>query len=245
MKLKPLLLRVQQIAEVNGISRPYLVGGVPRDKMAGVINNFNDLDITNGDNSIKELAIKVYHELDGSRFKEFNDGHSQVTLNNIKLDFSSNFKSPGIRRLLQSLGLKNPTNLQEECFSRDFTINTLLMSLDLKNIKDPTGFAIPDIKNKVIKTCLAPGITFKDKPNRVVRAVYLSAKLNFNIDNEIVEYVKNNKYILKDERNSYSRNKLQKALEYNYERTIKALNVMGLWDVFNLPKDLLAAKRQA
>ena len=49
-----------------------------------------DVDITSGDDSVKKLA-----ELTATRFKvrpmSFEDGHYQMTLGQVKFDFSSNF----------------------------------------------------------------------------------------------------------------------------------------------------------
>ena len=238
MKLKELFSLIQQIAEDNHISKPYLVGGVPRDKLAGKINSFNDLDITNGDESIKELGFKLASEIPTSKFKTFDDGHSKVIIDNIHVDFSSNYKAPGIRRFLQKVGLKNPTELQEESFSRDFTINTLLLTMDLKTLKDPTGFGILDIENKTIRTCLPARMTLLDNSKRLVRAIYLASKLDFNIDKEIIDFVKNNKNLLRNENNNYSRNKLKKAYEYDKNKTLKYLNEMNLWDYFKIPIEL-------
>jgi tRNA nucleotidyltransferase/poly(A) polymerase len=44
------------IAERKGFSRPYIVGGVPRDKYLGRPDIINDIDITTGDESVHQLA---------------------------------------------------------------------------------------------------------------------------------------------------------------------------------------------
>ena len=54
--------------------------------------------------------------------------------------------------MLQESGIKEISAMHEELYSRDFTCNTVLMSLDLKRILDPTGLAINDIQSKIIKT---------------------------------------------------------------------------------------------
>ena len=95
---------------------------------------------------------------------------------------SSNFNTPNITELLVKQGIKEPTDLQREMYSRDFTCNALLLDLDLKTVIDPTKQGVKDIHAKVIRTCLAPEITLTANKNRVVRAIYLAAKLDFDLD---------------------------------------------------------------
>jgi tRNA nucleotidyltransferase/poly(A) polymerase len=73
-------------------------------------------------------------------------------------------------------------------YSRDFTCNSLLLSLDLRNLSDPTHKGFKDIKDKMIRTCLSPEITLTTNKNRVARAIYLACKIDFEIDPSIVMY---------------------------------------------------------
>ena len=84
------------------------------------------------------------------------------------MDFSSNFNAPNIESLLVNKGIAKPTEMQKEMFSRDFTCNALLLSLDLKDLIDPTHQGFKDIKERMIKTCLPPEVTLTTNKNRVV-----------------------------------------------------------------------------
>src|SRR5690606_8392993 len=143
MKIVEILNLIQKTADKNNISSPFICGGVPRDKILGTLsNNFEDLDITTGDNNIHLLSQLVANVLVpfGAKYKYMDDGHSQIYFNSIKLDFSTNYISPNAITILNNAGVKNYNNMQLELYSRDFTCNTLLLTLDLKTIKDPTGF---------------------------------------------------------------------------------------------------------
>lgn len=237
--LKTLLDTLSMIARDEGLSTPYIVGGVPRDKVLGVAGKIDDVDLTTGDGTIHTLASTFNRRIPDSHLKVMNDGHSQVTVDNYKFDFSSNFRSPGIKQALQKAGLKNPSEMLMELLSRDFTVNTLLMTLDLKSIKDLTGRAIPDIEKKLLRTCLPPHVTFGDDKKRIIRVLYIAAKLGLTVNGDIVEWVRKNPQKIAEVKPQYLKKKLQKALDYNFDRTIGLINDMNLWDYIPITEDLL------
>lgn len=231
MKLRELLYAIDKIAENKGLSKPYIVGGLVRDKLLDRVENIEDVDLTTGDagihNLAKHLAVKLGDEAD---YKEMPDGHSTIYIkNDIKLDFSSNYVIPGITSLLVEAGISRPSEMQKELYSRDFTCNTGLMTLDLETILDPTGLAIEDINKKIIKTCLSPELTLGSDTKRIVRVVYLSAKLDFDIDPSIIDWVRENPNKMAESSRDYLTKKLNSSLNYNEERTVQALNDMNLW----------------
>ena len=63
MKLSELLYAIEQIAEEKGLSKPYIVGGLPRDRIIGRKKQINDIDITTGDSNIKLLASELANRL--------------------------------------------------------------------------------------------------------------------------------------------------------------------------------------
>ena len=90
MKLRELLADLDRIASDLKISKPLVCGGVARDKVMGRLDNISDLDITTGDQSVKFLA-KEFAVLLGRSYsfdqKNMPDGHTSITLGNIKVDF--------------------------------------------------------------------------------------------------------------------------------------------------------------
>lgn len=216
------------------ISMPFICGGIPRDKLIGSAKSkYDDLDITTGDASIQFLA-EEFSVLIGRQFeiekKVAKDGHISVKLSNLKVDFSSNFIVPDIDKLLFNKNIKNPTSLQKEMFSRDFTCNSLLLNLNLKDITDPTNQGFDDINNKIIKTCLDPQSTFLHNLQRIPRVFYIAAKLDFTVDEDILSWIKQNKNLLSKVDDKYISEKISKAIEFNKEKTIDLLNKTDLWN---------------
>lgn len=209
--------------------------------MLGRIDQIADIDITNGDKTIDYLSQEFYLELR----KQFNvkrttaqDGHSTIFLGNFKMDFSSNFNVPGIDKLLLQKGIKQPTSMQREMFSRDFTCNALLLAFDLKTLTDPTHQGFADIKAKMIKTCLAPEITLTSNKNRVIRAVYLAAKLDFDVDPKIIAYVKAHPDTVKISTHKVTIEKLNEAFKRDADKASHLLTQMGLWNYIPIPESV-------
>jgi len=241
MKLRELLTILQQTTDKIGSSTPFIVGGTVRDKYIGKLDNIADLDITTGDKTVSYLAS----EFAAALRKKYNvtektadDGHITVFIGNLKVDFSSNFTVSNIDQLLKTKNINNPDDMLRELYSRDFTCNAMLMTLDLKQILDPLHQSFADIKSKKIKTCLSPEITLTSNRNRVVRAIYLAAKLNFDIDSSIIEFVKKNPQSIQIGSEKTLNDKLIEAFKYNPEKSSKLLTEMGLWNYVPISESL-------
>jgi len=233
MKLHELLQQMKEVQARIGVSPIYICGGTPRDRYLRHLENISDLDITNGENTIDYLSQEFYEEL-RKKYKVTrtiaSDGHSSIHLGSFKMDFSSNFNVPGIDKLLLDMGIKNPTSMQRELYSRDFTCNALLLSLDLKQLLDPTKRGFKDIKEKMIRTCLNPEITLTTNKNRVIRSIYLATKLGFDIDPKIIEFVKKNPQSAKIASNKVLVEKVNSAFEKDPDRASSLISKMGIWD---------------
>lgn len=220
------------VQEKIGASPPYICGGTPRDKYMGKLENVADIDLTTGDKTVDYLSQEFYLEFRKKynvTRKTMEDGHSTIFVGSLKVDFSSNFMVPNIDQELAKLGIKNPSNLQREMFSRDFTCNSLLLTIDLKQILDPTKRGFKDIKEKKIRTCLAPEITLTTNRNRVVRAIYLACKLDFDIDDSIIEYVKKYPNTIKISTDKSMNDKLNEAFTRNPDKAADLITKMNLW----------------
>lgn len=239
MKIKELLSTIAEVAQRIGTSTPFVCGGTPRDKLLNRTGEIVDLDITTGDESIHLLGRGLARFIPNANYQQMSDGHGQLMVEGFKVDLSSNFRVPGVKEMLQQAGIANPTNMQCELYSRDFTCNALLLTMNLKTIHDPTGLGLMDINRKKIRTCLPAAMTLGSQHKRVVRVFYLAAKLGFDVDDEIVRWVRANPQSISDAKPKFVAEKLQKALDSDKEKTVRLLDEMGLWKYIPALPDLL------
>ena len=229
MKLNELLNIISLTAKENKLSTPYLVGGFPRDVFLKKIDNINDIDITCGDASSLTLGQQIVKKIDQSMLTTYSDGHSKLVYENFNIDFSSSFRVPNIMNILKSKNIINPSPMDQEIYSRDFTINTLLMPLDLSTIIDTTNLAIKDLNNKILDTCLEPEITLKSDPRRIVRIIYLCIKLEFFPSQRLSSWVQNNAKLITEVDEDYVKQKINKAFTLNSSKSYKLLKHLNLW----------------
>lgn len=236
----PDILKILSDIALDMNSNLFIVGGAVRDKAMNSPSKIDDIDLTSGDDKIhyiaKEASIKLKDT--NSSYKVLDDGHAQITIGEFKLDFSSNFNIPNIKSILAKAGLKGASDMQAELYSRDFTCNTLLMTLDLKKILDPTGLSLKDIKEKILRTCLPAAVTLGYDNKRVVRVLYMAAKLDFSVDSEIIDWVKKNPDTISNCSPNYLIKKLAKSIEYNKDKTVELLDKMNLWKSIPPMKEL-------
>ncbi len=172
--------RVAAIAANLGLET-YVVGGYVRDLVLG--RTCKDIDFTcvgSGISLAQEVAASYEEHVPLSVFKNF--GTAMLKLEDWELEFV------GARKESYRLESRKPIvedgTLLEDLERRDFTINAMAISLNRDNygeLLDPFD-GLKDIRRKLIKTPLEPGITFSDDPLRMMRAIRFAAQLNFDID---------------------------------------------------------------
>jgi poly(A) polymerase len=77
---------------------------------------------------------------------------------------------------------------EEDAFRRDFTINALFYDIATYSIIDYVG-GLQDLENKLIRSIGEPGVRFLEDPVRMLRAVVFAARLDFWIDDPILEAI--------------------------------------------------------
>ena len=171
----------------------YVIGGFVRDLI--MQRDFKkDIDIVAIGSGI-ELALKVSELLPNKPkvqvFKNY--GTAMLRFDDTEIEFV------GARKESYQFESRNPVvengTLEDDQNRRDFTINALALSLNLKtygDLLDPFN-GLEAIENKIIKTPLNPDLTFSDDPLRMLRAIRFANQLGFEIEEKSLQSIERNK----------------------------------------------------
>ena len=189
----------------------YVVGGFVRDYILNkeIVKDIDILCIGSGIN----FAINVQNSIDSTKkiniYKRF--GTAMLKWKDYTVEFV------GARKESYSEDSRKPEvktgTFLDDMNRRDFTINTLAISLNKENYGEliDTFNGIGDLNKGIIKTPTDSDKTFSDDPLRMLRAVRFSSQLNYKIEKNTFESIKRNLNrieILSGERISEELNKI-------------------------------------
>lgn len=173
-----------------------VIGGFVRDKILGRADK--DLDIVCAGDGIalaKQTAGKFSPPPPVSFFKNF--GTAQIRIKSKDEKFYE-IEFVGARKESYHPSSRKPevvpASFEEDRMRRDFTINTLALNLDedhFGELIDPL-IGLQDIRNGIIKTPLPAGKTFIDDPLRMLRAIRFATQLDFTIEAETWDAIREN-----------------------------------------------------
>jgi tRNA nucleotidyltransferase (CCA-adding enzyme) len=219
---------ISNLAEKENVEI-YLVGGFVRDLI--LERKSKDIDVLvigNGIDFANVVAKKTNERI--QVFKNF--GTAMLKTKDYEIEFV------GARKESYNSDSRKPIveegSLEEDLSRRDFTINTLAISLNKKNYGEIVNLfdGINDIKRKIIKTPKNPQETFHDDPLRMFRAARFASQLNFKIDKENIDFIKKEKNridIISKERINIELNKI--LMSDKPSIGFKALNDTGLLNI--------------
>ena len=185
----PVFKEIGKVSDLMGVET-YVVGGFVRDILLGRKKEVFDVDVVTVGSGI-DLATKVAASLrPGLKVSVFhNFGTAMFKYGDIDFEFV------GARRESYRSESRKPIvedgTLEDDQKRRDFTINALAISLNSNRfgeLLDPFN-GVRDLENKILRTPLAPEITFSDDPLRMMRAIRFATQLDFIIEEKTLEAI--------------------------------------------------------
>lgn len=202
----------------------YLIGGVVRDLILD--KKIFDIDVTVEGNAVEfchKLAQKKYCKI----LQVQNDLKTvkAVFENDIEIDFASTRQEFYPRRGHLPVVAKIGCTLEEDVYRRDFTINSLAMSLNQNNYGEVIDYVggVADIKNKTIR--ILHENSFNEDPSRILRGLKFAARFDFHRDSHTKELQA--KYINSQLHDDISWTRIKSELKQSFN-----LNNPRVYDMF-------------
>lgn len=221
-------LKLLKIIESHGY-KAYIVGGFARNQYLGLKSL--DIDIcTNAEPKDLQAMFK--------NSKISNDHYGSVSFMYEKI----RFEITTFRRDSKYIDNRRPNkvvyidDLKEDLLRRDFTINTLCIDssgnvIDLLDVKG-------DLDNRIIKMLGNPKKRLKEDALRILRAVRFATVLDFELDKNLIKYIKKHGYLVNKLSSYRKKEELDKIFTSpNIKKGIKLLtdlNLLKPLDISNL-----------
>jgi poly(A) polymerase len=117
---------------------------------------------------------------------------------------------------------------EEDAFRRDFTVNALFYDIGTFAIIDYVG-GLADLERRIIRCIGDPDVRFVEDPVRMLRAVVLAARLQFTIDEPILESIKLHRHEIERSAPARLMEEFYKILRSGHaEEALRQLRATGL-----------------
>ncbi len=169
----------------------FMVGGCVRDNILNLIPN--DYDITTNAKPKEIINIFKNYKIIDTGIKHgtvsiiLNNNIYEITTYRIEGEYENNRRPKTV---------EFTSSIEEDLRRRDFTINAMAYNKQFGIIDKFNG--LEDLQNRIIKTVGNPDERFKEDGLRMIRAIRFSSKLGFNIDENTLNGIYKNSYIIKN-----------------------------------------------
>ena len=188
----------------------YIVGGYVRDHLMGV----ESFDVDIATNALPNELVNIFDNI-----KDNNLGGITLVIGNYTYDITT-FREEIKYESRKPVEFNYISDIKKDVLRRDFTINSLYMDCEgniidfydgTKDIEDKQIKAIGNINDKMI-----------EDPLRMLRAIRFKSILDFNIEDNLLTFIKQNKNLISGL--SYSRKKEELDHIIQSKNAIKGLD---------------------
>lgn len=203
----------------------YLVGGYVRDYLLGVTSF--DVDIAT------DALPKDIHRIFNS--SKNNYGSVNIKVDKLNVDITTFRKDLNyVNRRPSKVVYIN--NLKDDLERRDFTINAICMNKNGKIIDLLNG--CKDLDSRTIKMIGSIDVKLKEDPLRIMRAIRFACILDFKIEDELYEKIKEYSYLVGDLSKERIKNELDKILiSKNYKYGLELMKDTKISEVLEINYD--------
>jgi len=187
----PIIATVEAVAHRLKVPA-YIVGGAVRDYfLKRKVKDIDILVVGDGVDFAKEVAKEYQAESNLSVFKTFGTAH--LALSDLDIEFVGARKESYVQESRKPDVVAG--TLEDDLSRRDFTINTLAVSLNKEDRGEIIDLfhGLTDLNDKVLKTPLDPDITFSDDPLRMMRGIRFASQLHYRLEYHTYEAIHHNK----------------------------------------------------
>ncbi len=202
-------------------SGSFLVGGYIRDLILGRLNSVIDLDILVPKNAIN-VGKKIADKFEG-KFIILDEARDVVRIifKHISIDITSQI-SPSI---------------DIDLLSRDFSINAIAFSFEEKLLIDPSN-GIKDLQLAFLRTNSKQNLL--DDPLRILRCFRFISELDFNVDINLIDFIKTYKNQLRLVANERINYEIQRIIRgKKASQAIILINKLKIFDYIQSDKNLI------
>ena len=200
----------------------FLVGGYVRDTLLG-IKSF-DIDICT---SALPKDIHAIFNICSNNY-----GGANLKIENLNIDITT-FREEGKYKNRHPEEVKYITDLKTDLLRRDFTINAICMDKNGKVIDLLNG--VDDLNNRIIKMIGNPIKRLQEDPLRILRAIRFATILDFEIDGELMNALKNSYSLINTLSKVRIKEELDKILSSpNFKKGLKLLDDLGISELIGL-----------
>lgn len=203
----------------------YLVGGYVRDYLLGVTSF--DVDIAT------DALPKDIHRIFNSSKNNYGSVNTKVDKLNVDITTFRKDLNYVNRRPSKVVYINN---LIDDLERRDFTINAICMNKNGKIIDLLNG--CKDLDRRTIKMIGSIDVKLKEDPLRIMRAIRFACILDFKIEDELYEKIKEYSYLVGDLSKERIKNELDKILiSKNYKYGLELMKDTKISEVLEINYD--------
>lgn len=215
---------IMDILYKNGYES-FVVGGYVRDYLLG-ISSF-DIDICT--NAPIEKIIKIFNGK-GKAYRQYFAYH--IEDEKYSYDITTYRKESAYRKN-KPVELRVAKTLGEDLLRRDFTINTFAIDREGRFV-DILG-AKKDLDNKLIRVVGNTKQKLSEDKTRILRAIRFFCTLDFDLHPDILDFIKNNSYLLNEVPKEYVKQELDKIFDTpNVDKFFYILNSYNITKYFDI-----------